>query len=485
MNSTDYPAAPRKSKKRLLIWLAVLLGAPLLLLGTWCLFYAMSNNNAASRLEQKARKRGEPVTLADIEKQLPAVSDADNAALALIELWKPEHEELWQAFLDGVRPLPQPRSRDVRPDVPIVGSRGERPSRTNGLSASALALASTHLKEQAAYLEGLHAALRRPGCRFPIRIAEGYTALLPHLSRLRADAQLLRLEAVVATERGDADAAINALTNAARCSEFLATEPFFISQLVRLACAAITVQGTEYLVSRRALTAIQLSRVEALLERLSLSDGLKTSYLGERASILGAFTGAGSNPAQSGADGEGNASAGYLPRGTGALRLLGLAAADRRLLLQTFDTVLREVDDDTPEALARRMKVFEAAVSEARRLPPKIYSGLMLGGMSKAGERFASAEAKRRAAQVAVAVERHRLANGGKVPLNLDALVPKVRREIPADPFDGQPLRFRVGAPGYVIYSVGSDLQDNLGLERPPGATRGKDEFDDTFIIGR
>ena len=57
------------------------------------------------------------------------------------------------------------------------------------------------------------------------------------------------------------------------------------------------------------------------------------------------------------------------------------------------------------------------------------------------GETCHKARALLRCAAVAVALERYRLANG-RWPDDLAALVPKYLAAVPADPFDGKPLRY-------------------------------------------
>jgi hypothetical protein len=87
---------------------------------------------------------------------------------------------------------------------------------------------------------------------------------------------------------------------------------------------------------------------------------------------------------------------------------------------------------------------------------------------------FQSAQAGARCALTATAAERHRLAHGAW-PRSLDALVPGLLPAVPADPFDGRPLRFRRLPDGVVIYAVGPDGQDDGGaLDRtttPPPQT--------------
>lgn len=86
-------------------------------------------------------------------------------------------------------------------------------------------------------------------------------------------------------------------------------------------------------------------------------------------------------------------------------------------------------------------------------------------------------EARRACAVAGVAVARHRLATG-RWPESLEALVPGALARVPADPFDGRPLRYRPGPTAALVYSVGPDLKDDAGA--PPGA--GADERGDVVF---
>lgn len=70
--------------------------------------------------------------------------------------------------------------------------------------------------------------------------------------------------------------------------------------------------------------------------------------------------------------------------------------------------------------------------------------------------------AELRCALVALAVERYRLAHG-RWPESLNEVAPALLREVPPDPFDGKPLRYRRLPDGVVIYAVGFDGKDNGG----------------------
>ncbi len=75
---------------------------------------------------------------------------------------------------------------------------------------------------------------------------------------------------------------------------------------------------------------------------------------------------------------------------------------------------------------------------------------------------IASAQALSAAATVALAIERFR-ADHGMIPAALVNLVPVYLNAIPVDPYDGAPMRLRLDADGYTVYSVGLNAKDDGG----------------------
>jgi len=83
--------------------------------------------------------------------------------------------------------------------------------------------------------------------------------------------------------------------------------------------------------------------------------------------------------------------------------------------------------------------------------------------------------AQMRTADAAIAVERYRKAHGSALPPTLDALVPNFLDRVPVDPFSGAPVKLKVSGSDYVVYSFGSNFNDDggTGLKGPggPGTT--------------
>ncbi len=165
------------------------------------------------------------------------------------------------------------------------------------------------------------------------------------------------------------------------------------------------------------------------------------------------------------------------------LRLTGLQPLDRRLYLETFEHLLTNAPLDSPEKLLAVETAMTNTASRLRHFPPKIYSGMFLPALKHAAQKLCQLEALRNAALTALAVERYRLLHAGQTPETLTELVPDVLPEIPRDPFDGQPLRYRRLEQGYVVYSIGPDRIDQGGREKPRKGD--KSQFDVTFTVRR
>jgi hypothetical protein len=110
-----------------------------------------------------------------------------------------------------------------------------------------------------------------------------------------------------------------------------------------------------------------------------------------------------------------------------------------------FKEALRELQDDPKAVFARR--VFE------QQWWPSLH---------RAATFRLRCQAQLRCARTGLAAECYRQEQG-EWPDKLETLVSKYLPRIPADPFDGQPLRLRRTPDGVAIYSVGPDRKDDGG----------------------
>lgn len=89
-----------------------------------------------------------------------------------------------------------------------------------------------------------------------------------------------------------------------------------------------------------------------------------------------------------------------------------------------------------------------------------------------------------RTADAVLAVQRFRLKTD-KLPEKLTDLIPAYLKSVPKDPFDGNDLRYKKLEAGFVVYSIGPDLSDDNGKEKPPRKTKESPNWDVTFIVER
>ena len=483
------PPIPGKARLRLLPIFALvgIVLIPPLLLGIWYINLRTSNASAIRRLEQEIRQRGEPVTLAELQTNYPAIPDEENAAVALMEIWHEDDPEFWNAFKAGASTLPERHNVVHDPALPYLGSNGRKVPRNQPLSSAALAAAESFLSTNAARFEAVRAALKRPRFRFPIKFEDGPAARVPHLARLRSETRNFQVAALAASERGENTKALQALEDIARTGQVLTDEPVELSQLVRIACLNLALESTEQLLSRQSLQPDQLDRLRTLFELSSLRGVAKSTLIYERPFALSSFDpqiAANSvfNSAPEDAEENTEETAANIRKGFRIMQSVGYLDSDRKLMLETFREAIVLAEQETPESLKKSESLFDKANIKARKFPPKLFSSMLLPSVRGVPSNFATYEARRRAALTAIAIERFRLAHGGELPDQLGALVPTFLPNVPEDPFDGEKLRFAKLDRGYVVYSVGRDREDNNGTERTRGSWQ---KTDVTFTVER
>jgi hypothetical protein len=109
------------------------------------------------------------------------------------------------------------------------------------------------------------------------------------------------------------------------------------------------------------------------------------------------------------------------------------------------------------------------------RYPTPSESGLFSRAINKAMR----VETERSLTICAVALKRYSLRHGAP-PASLDTLVPEFLPAVPIDYMDGKPIRFQLDAPGgFVLYSVGEDGRDDGGdASLRPGKTNSRGLWD-------
>jgi ABC-type transport system involved in multi-copper enzyme maturation permease subunit len=340
-------------------------------------------------------------------------------------------------------------TKDVRPEVLL------RPEEVQAVRA---ALANVPLAlAEARRLSDL------PHGRYPVNwSSDVFSTLLPHLQETRSVAKLLALDALRRAQDNDADGALTscrALLNAARS---IGDEPTLISLLVRISEVKMALDGIERTLAQGEPSEKTLKALQDVLEEEDRQPLLLLGMRGERAGVSRFFEALRS--------GEGKAAG-----------IFGASA--NRLDRWATEMLLPLIAGSLKACQAEFLRNYNALV-EAAKLPPEqqdarfgalgipasmnVLVRMIYPAIGRIATSYRRDQAEVRCALAALAVERYRRQHG-RWPVSLSALVPGQLADVPLDPYDGQPLRYRQVADGTVIYSVGPDLVDDGGKLVPSG----------------
>lgn len=311
------------------------------------------------------------------------------------------------------------------------------------------------------------AAAARPFARYPVEYEyePPWAILLPHLARMKGLTTLTYVRATAALETGRSAEALADWKLGWRISDSIHDEPILIDHLVRIATLGINLQTVREGLVRHAWTEEQLAELEHHLAAVNLLAEYKLAQRGERALSTGGLDwlsrqGSRADAFNYLASDEGGGGfvpvSWAIPSGWIRQNMLTISKMHQEFTLAAVDEQSRRVFPDVCDKL-------EATVEKMGVRPYTIFAKLLMPALSKAARRSARMQTSLDSARVAIALERHRLANGA-LPENLDALGPRYLAQIPTDLADGKPLRYRRNADGsYIIYSVGWNKTDDGG----------------------
>jgi len=379
---------------------------------------------------------GYPTSGAELNAWYARVPDNENAGL-----------NLGEAFA-VMRKYPDKRAAEI--------DRFKPPPRGEALTAPQRELLAGHVALNADALAKAREAITLPKSRYPVDLSPGFNALLPHLANVKSLAQTANFEPRLAVEDRRSADVITGITTMLGLARTLEGEPLTISQLVRLAVVSITVASLERSLAVGGFKDTELSGLFTSFAAAERTNLMAKALIGERASDIPAW-----RPTQAGGQVFG------VPQNQ-FFRVIGFFERDLNFYLRCMETNIALASLPPPRSLA----VTNAAdvFLEAKR---KFYilSGMLLPALSRLTVREADGLARLRVAQAALAIERFRLANG-RLPKELNELIPGFLSVVPIDPFDGAQLRYKLRPKSYVVYSIGPDGRDDDGTEAPPGPSR-------------
>jgi hypothetical protein len=441
------------------IWIWLVIALVLLPLLGLAIFHLMTGRALEKRMNA-VRAQGLPITLDELDASYTIPPDVENAA---------------DLYLDAFNNLME-WSKEDKAKLPLVGS-ARLPARTDPISEPNQILIREYLADNQETLKILHEAATLPHARYPVDLSQGFDTLMPWLSQVRQCARLLELEALMHVEQDDPNQALDSVRSGLALSQSLKS-PILIDYLVRIAASAMQLQTLERIMCRSRLTNEQLQRMAKLIHNPQAALSIKYALIGERCTGLSTFR----MPlrAMSGMTGSDNS----MPRLVlGPMRALGLLKREAVGYLDIMQDYIQATDLPMPERLATAKGIAQA-VEQGKR--GGFLTRMFAPALGRVMELENRAQAHRLVAYCALAVEQYRLGTG-HLPESLDQLVPQYLETVPQDPFDGQPMRYRLLDQGFVVYSIGEDLSDDGGREKAK-RKRGSGErqlWDVTFFVER
>jgi hypothetical protein len=327
------------------------------------------------------------------------------------------------------------------------------------------------LKRHAATIAMLRKAAAMPACRFDQDLMDpDLTNVLPGLNDERAAANVLNLHAREAVAHGQAAEAIADAQALFAMSRHFGYRPLIVSALVAWGIDAVANKTLEMALPTvkhpEELAPLQLQKLPPL-GRL-----FRQSLLGEERWGLAIY---GNLPeAIRVAPGQSWNTA-LLPAQA------GVGGSFFRVFCLNVNAYVAFMEDVQHWAVQPYYKIRgQLPGAPGVKGSSDLLVSILAPSLSPLFETLGKAEAADACAHVAVAMTHYRL-DRGALPAKLNELVPKYLDAIPADPFDGKPLRLAVKDKQWIIYSVGPDGVDDGGADLY--ATNAKRKGDIIFTL--
>jgi RNA polymerase sigma factor (sigma-70 family) len=362
-------------------------------------------------------------------------------------------------YLQGFNAL-QIRDANKEPNLPVVGGLTTMLTKQPEVMAATTVFVQNNQKA----LQMFAQAAQYDQSRYPVDFTrDALDGLhLTHLNNIKRGAQTVMVAAMLDAENQQGRPAADDVLLLFALTRSLKNEPVVISQLVRVAIMAMSLGALEQVVNRTTVPGASLSEMAQTLEALEKSDangeGFNRSLIGERVMVMNHFKRSTipdlvSAVADSTTDEQRQL---FVKR----LKRFGGIKAEQAYVEAAFQKFLSARKEPFPERLSNSKDVQQQASENPDGL--LLLNNAWLTGYAGLEKAEAKCLANLRLARVAVALEQFR-ADRSRYPTALSQLTPVYLDVVPADPFDGQPLRYRPEGAGYILYSIGPDLKDDFG----------------------
>lgn len=319
-------------------------------------------------------------------------------------------------------------------------------------------------------LDKLQATAEQYGAaRFPTQFRESLTMPLRECDGMRRAMRALELQARVQEREGNSAATARTICTMCRLNQSMTNFPLLVPQLLRSQGVRAVHQTMADLLWFTKFTETELHSLSAHLEGLDFDRGFYEGLVGERVIGLMIFE----KPSLFTEMVRDKNSQHLIPPGYSSglesslrRRSAAMQERDRAAFEECMALAFEALGQPFPEkwkaverhrAAVNRMKT--ADVPERQNyLLTTLYALPLEATVAAHGV----ANASRDLTIVAIALERYRR-DKGAMPEHLQELVPDYLPELPLDPFDGHPFRYRRAGNRYLLYSIGANRRDDQG----------------------
>ena len=323
---------------------------------------------------------------------------------------------------------------------------------------------------------------QRPFARFPQRWADGFELNnLQLLSQFKTLQRHLNLRIAAHLAKGDRTGAWDDLECSLRLADGLREEPLVLSQLVRIAQLAVANEGFWRGIATHAWTDDQLQTLQRRFEAMDIIGVVPFALEGERSlgvqtmNQLVAYGIRGPSVLQ-----PARTPGSLMPRISGFMAQ-GIIRANQAAIVQMETDVIRHgrgliTNRAQVNWRGETARFAESTTAGLRKpfSPRDLMARMLMPAFAKFLARAVRGQTLQTSAAIACAVERYYL-KWGHYPETLDALVPEFLNQIPTDPMDLKPMRYRrTDAGSFIVWSVGDNGVDDDGVSRKKGEGSGK-----------
>ncbi len=394
------------------------------------------------------RAQGYPVTLAELDAWYVTPPDPENAAIEIIAASR----HITDYWTHGGQWMDINYSNNLHEaTLPL-----SVPART--------ALASIIHSNQTA-LTLLRTGLAKPHCRYPV---DYVTYHLPAVNNARAAArelnQLLRWETFHFQAEGQSEAALDSLITQLQLADTLSADPSLMALMIRHGILDSALRSLAKQFSADSPSTNSLSRLSPLLLKLDQETSLPRALAGERIYFLERET-------------QKDIASGIYyktpfdnwPTNLHALGPLiykygGHELSDRFHYLELLSSAIESAETSSAAMLRFANDTKTTYPEDAKPAWSQTRTSNTAGILPFLIRTTLSSQAHCRLAHVAVAVEEY-WNHHGKLPNQMNDMVPAYLEKIPDDPFSASGVLYRRTAEGYRIYSVDEDGLNDGGKD--------------------